>query len=212
MLVRRGKRPNIRTRLLPGGIGGVVLRDGLHGPFNRMLGSIFHYRVKGNLRRIGRQADFPRILKARSRVRWAVQPHFANVPLRQDCERIVSIIERVCNRSWPMLVIISPFGKRPNFVTAVVVPDRGIVGRKRWQILPLVALIHEQILVRPKSDLHKSPAEFWHKREPNPLVSNLLSIPPLVIHGSDAAMLLFGPSRRGGEEYECGNHGPQRAQ
>src|SRR5215475_5297176 len=94
-----------------------------------------------------------------------------------------------------MLCVFSAFGKRPNFVAAVVVPLARSAWFQRRQILSFVSLVDEQIAVRPESNLYQASAKPRHNCQRYPVVANLLRAPSFVVHGMNCA-LFFPRARR----------------
>src|SRR5277367_6239013 len=91
------------------GVGQVILRDGLHRPGDRVARDIPGNRMKEDFRGVAADAYLARVLKARRRVRRALQPYRAAIVLRRNREGICTVVKR-SGSTCPVLLVIIAFG------------------------------------------------------------------------------------------------------
>src|SRR5215470_8235840 len=114
---------------------------------------VLHRRAKRNLRSIGANAYFARIFEPGSGVRRPVQAHDTLLGVRNRTKSIVAIIERVGNRTGPMLIVLGSFWHGPDFIAPVVEPLERLL---RWRkVLPSIFWIDEEERMACKRHLHQ---------------------------------------------------------
>src|SRR5277367_2284820 len=149
-----------------------------------MTGEVFRDGVEEDLGGVVANADFPRVLQTRWRIRRTFEAYSASGTLREDGEGIRAVIER-CGGSGPVLLVIIAFRQRPDLVAAIVDPAACRLSRRN--VLALVSRIHEQVRMSVESDLHQPAAQLRNERQTDPVVRDLLAMPSIEFHGPNGA-------------------------
>src|SRR4051794_34102510 len=101
--IERRKGPKVMIVLVGiAGVRQVILGDGLYRPSDRVAGNIPANRMEEDFRGVAADTYLTCVLKARRRVRGALQTHRAAIVLRQNREGICAVIKR-SGSSCPVL-------------------------------------------------------------------------------------------------------------
>ena len=164
-----------------GRVGGVVLRNGLHGPLDVVPRFVLHGGMKTDSRRIGVEVNRAPDLNPGLRVGGTNQLDFALLAFRNLSKGVRAVVEQI-GIAHPLLLVVVSLGQEPELVASVVKPA-GWVGR---QVFSFVLGIHEEERMSVENHLHQSSAILRYDFQFEPAIGKLLCAPTLVIRGLDA--------------------------
>src|SRR6185295_10290224 len=142
---------------------------------------VLHGRAKSDARGIGVQPNGARKLNAGLDVRRSRELYATPLCVRKAPKGVGSVVQHV-GVAVPMLLVVVPFGQKPELVAAVVEP---LVLRRR-PVLSCEPWIDEKVGMSVEAHLHQTSAILRDDDELNPLVGDLLRLPPFVVDALDS--------------------------